>query len=68
MTKTASEIFAESGLRADLRFWEETVRNFRSKPPEGVPAELVALDLATLVKRRDALRDQLGIPAEDRKD
>ncbi|WP_342108723.1 hypothetical protein [Methylobacterium sp. SI9] len=67
-TKTAHEIFVESGLRADLRFWEETIRNIRSKPPEGVPAKFVALDLAGFVKRRDELRDQLGIPASERTD
>ncbi|SFM16028.1 hypothetical protein [Methylobacterium pseudosasicola] len=67
-TRTAHEIFVESGLRAELRVWEETVRNIRSKPPEGVRPELLALDLASFVKRRDELRDKLGIPKADRKD
>lgn len=67
-TRTASEILAESALRDDLRVWEETVRSVRANPPEGVPAWIVALDLADFVRRRDALRDRLGIPAEDRKD
>lgn len=67
-TRTASEIFAESALRDDLRVMEETVRSLRTNPPAGILPKFLALDIATFVKRRDALRDRLGIPASERSD
>lgn len=56
------ESLAESHWRQELAVMEETVRSVRGKPPPGVPPEMVALDLARFVKRRDELRRKLGLP------
>jgi hypothetical protein len=59
------ESLAESRWRQELAEMEETVRKVRDEPPAGIPAALLALDLATFVKRRDQLRRrQAKLPAE----
>lgn len=59
------ESLAESRWRRELADLDVTIRKVRDEPPAGIPPALLALDLTTLVKRRDELRRKLGLAPAD---